>query len=70
MPVPEPVGRCGRFRWDYQELLPLGHTGSLHMLEEEGVRAERVYPIFPSVSYASWTSIVTGEKLRTPTRPP
>ncbi|XP_037081790.1 glycerophosphocholine cholinephosphodiesterase ENPP6-like [Pollicipes pollicipes] len=53
------------FRWDYQELLPAGREGSFHMLETSGVRAEYVFPVFPSVSYASWTSIATGRWVET-----
>ncbi|XP_046449994.1 glycerophosphocholine cholinephosphodiesterase ENPP6-like [Daphnia pulex] len=49
------------FRWDYveqqkeKESLP-----GFRILHKEGVRAKWVNPIFPSLSYASWTTLSTG----------
>lgn len=49
------------FRWDYvdqqkdKESLP-----GFRLLHKEGVRAKWVNPIFPSLSYASWTTLSTG----------
>lgn len=49
------------FRWDYvdmfkdKEALP-----GFRKLHKEGVRAKWVNPIFPSLSYASWTTLSTG----------
>lgn len=51
------------FRWDYVEqpkdknALP-----GFRQLHKEGVRAKWVNPIFPSLSYASWTTLSTGEQ--------
>lgn len=51
------------FRWDYvdqqkdKESLP-----GFRLLHKEGVRAKWVNPIFPSLSYASWTTLSTGEQ--------
>ncbi len=34
---------------------------AFRQLHKEGVRAKWVNPIFPSLSYASWTTLSTGE---------
>jgi ectonucleotide pyrophosphatase/phosphodiesterase family protein 6 len=47
------------FRWDYysrQRGLP-----GLSRFMSEGVHAKWVEPIFPSLSYPSWTTIATGQ---------
>lgn len=45
------------FRWDYLDLVETPH---LNRLAEEGVRAEGLIPVFPSKTFPSHYSIVTG----------
>ena len=48
------------FRWDYADRFDTQDIPAMTKLMEEGVRAEYVQPIFPSMSFPSWTTIVTG----------
>ncbi len=50
------------FRWDYVERLSEQQVPVFKKFLETGVQAEYVQPIFPSVSFPSWTTISTGEK--------
>jgi predicted AlkP superfamily pyrophosphatase or phosphodiesterase len=45
------------FRHDYLDLYP---TSSFRRLEEEGVRADRLIPVFPTKTYPTHYSIATG----------
>ena len=45
------------FRWDYLDLVETPH---LDRLAEEGVRAEGLIPIYPSKTFPSHYSLVTG----------
>ncbi len=45
------------FRWDYFQP---NHVG-FHQMFQEGVKAEYLQPVFPSVSYTNYYSIATGE---------
>lgn len=45
------------FRWDYLDLV---ETPNLNRLADEGVRAEGLIPVFPSKTFPSHYSIVTG----------
>ena len=49
------------FRWDYVDRLDEGEIPNFKDFIATGSRAEYVQPIFPSESYPSWTTIVTGE---------
>lgn len=53
------LSRFGRFRWDYYENQK-DELIAFPTFLQEGVQAEWVEPIFPSVSYPSWTTISTG----------
>jgi len=48
------------FRWNYVDDPARGNIPGFDRLLEEGVRAEWVNPIFPSLSYPSWTTLSTG----------
>ena len=48
-----------RFRWDYVDRLRLYMPGFTKLLTA-GVQADWVEPVFPVLSYPSWTSISTG----------
>jgi len=48
------------FRWDYVERENAQALPGFRRLHREGVRARWVEPIFPSVSYPSWTTLSTG----------
>lgn len=48
-----------RFRWDYYERQKSQLPG-LTQLISNGVQAQWVEPIFPSLSFPSWTTIATG----------
>jgi len=48
-----------RFRWDYLDRQKLQLPG-LSQLVCGGVQVEYVEPIFPSLSFPSWTTIATG----------
>lgn len=45
------------FRWDYPDL---GLTPILSQIEREGVRAERLLPVFPTLTFPNHYSLVTG----------
>ncbi len=71
IPAPKKKALAGRtvlvvldgFRWDYAERELAVNEESLPAFarfKSEGVRAEYVQPIFPSVSFPSWTTIATG----------
>jgi predicted AlkP superfamily pyrophosphatase or phosphodiesterase len=46
--------------WDYFLRDEESHSG-FKTIQDEGVVADYVQPIFPSVSYPSWTTIATGK---------
>ena len=48
------------FRWDYVDRLPDEQVPNFRAFLSGGTRAEYVQPIFPSVSFPSWTTIATG----------
>lgn len=48
-----------RFRWDYISHLG-GDTSGFKEFLKEGVSAEYVKTIFPSLSFPAWTTISTG----------
>ena len=48
------------FRWDYTIRLTEHELPNFKHFEATGVRAEYVEPIFPSLSWPSWTTISTG----------
>ena len=48
------------FRWDYTVRLTKQELPNFKYIESTGVRAEYVEPIFPSMSWPSWTTINTG----------
>ena len=48
------------FRWDYPDTMS---TPNLDRMAKEGIRAEYVEPVFPSLSIPAWTTIVTGKKV-------
>merc|ERR1712137_1156852 len=48
------------FRWDYIEQHKLNFLPGFRRMQEEGVRAKWVNPVFPSLSYPSWTTLSTG----------
>ncbi|XP_076030187.1 glycerophosphocholine cholinephosphodiesterase ENPP6-like [Oratosquilla oratoria] len=52
------------FRWDYTEDQP-GILRGFERFLREGVRARWVNPLFPSISYPSWTTLVTGQYAET-----
>ncbi|KAL1437668.1 hypothetical protein MTO96_048696 [Rhipicephalus appendiculatus] len=45
-------------RWDYVDRA--NYVG-FRWMEKQGFRAGRLLPVFPSVSYPNWYSLVTGE---------
>ena len=45
------------FRWDYQDLYP---TPALDRIAGEGVRAERLIPVWPTLTFPNHYSIATG----------
>ena len=45
------------FRWDYQDLYD---TPALDRLAANGVRAERMIPVFPTLTFPNHYSIATG----------
>jgi len=45
------------FRWDYMDLHP---TPSLHRLAAAGAKAERLLPVFPTLTFPNHYSIATG----------
>lgn len=49
-----------RFRYDYVDDQPPEAIPGFTKLLKTGVRAEFMSPIFPSVSYPDWTTLVTG----------
>lgn len=50
------------FRWDYVEQQGKEALPAFRQLHKDGVRAKWVNPIFPSLSYASWTTLSTGKQ--------
>ncbi len=48
------------FRWDYLDDLSEDDVPVFKQFLSEGVKAEYTQPIYPSVSFPSWTTIVTG----------
>ncbi len=48
------------FRWDYATREPPSSLPNLWRLMNEGARAEYVQPVYPAVSFPSWTTILTG----------
>ena len=48
------------FRWDYANRLTDSEIPALKDFIANGVSVKGVEPVFPSVSFPSWTSIVTG----------
>ena len=67
--LPPPSALCARlavilldgFRWDYADRMAAEEIPNLKWFVSGGVRAEYVQPIFPSSSFPSWTTIVTGK---------
>ena len=49
------------FRWDYTVRLTEQELPNFKHFESTGVRAEYVESVFPSLSWPSWTTIVTGQ---------
>ncbi|KAF4525121.1 hypothetical protein B566_EDAN005063 [Ephemera danica] len=47
------------FKWDYLDLIP-DKLGGFSEFVKEGVRAEHVNGIYPTLSYPSWTTLSTG----------
>ena len=45
------------FRWDYQDLY---NTPALDRIAADGVRAERMIPVFPTLTFPNHYSIATG----------
>jgi len=45
------------FRWDYMDLYP---TPNLNRIAAAGVRAERLLPVFPTLTFPNHYSIATG----------
>ncbi len=48
------------FRWDYISRLSEQELPNFKAFEAAGVKAEHVETVFPSLSWPSWTTIVTG----------
>jgi len=48
------------FRWDYIDQQDKESLPGFRRIISQGVRAKWVKPIFPSLSYASWTTLSTG----------
>ncbi len=48
------------FRWDYVDRMTESQAPNFKEFLRTGARAEYVQPIFPSVSFPCWTTIVTG----------
>nr|XP_027224563.1 ectonucleotide pyrophosphatase/phosphodiesterase family member 6-like [Penaeus vannamei] len=49
------------FRWDYVDLQSAAVLPGFTKFLKEGVRARWTHPLFPSLSYPTWTSLVTGQ---------
>ncbi len=49
------------FRWDYVDRMSEEEVPNLKGFLSGGARAEYVQTIFPSMSWPSWTTIVTGD---------
>lgn len=45
------------FRWDYMDLYP---TPNMDKIAAKGVRAERLLPVFPTLTFPNHYSIATG----------
>ncbi|XP_076040855.1 glycerophosphocholine cholinephosphodiesterase ENPP6-like [Oratosquilla oratoria] len=52
------------FRWDYADDQP-GQLPGFDRFLKEGVRARWTNPLYPSVSYPTWTTLVTGQYAET-----
>ncbi len=52
------------FRWDYAERLDPEEIPNFWRFMSQGARAEYTQPIFPAISYPSWTSIMTGKRFK------
>ncbi len=48
------------FRWDYLDRIDKEDIPNFTAFLDSGSRPEYVQTIFPSLSWASWTTIVTG----------
>ena len=48
------------FRWDYADRMTEAELPNLKAFLSGGARAEYVQPIFPSMSWACWTTVATG----------
>lgn len=53
------------FRWDYVDLQSPNVLPGFTKFLKEGVRARWTHPLFPSLSYPTWTSLVTGQYAET-----
>ena len=49
------------FRYDYVDDLSSTQLPGFTEMIENGVKARWVNPIFPTLSYPSWTTLVTGQ---------
>jgi predicted AlkP superfamily pyrophosphatase or phosphodiesterase len=49
------------FRFDYADRMDPAEVPAFARLKEQGVAAEYAQSITPSMSFPSWTSIVTGQ---------
>ncbi|KAK3852388.1 hypothetical protein Pcinc_041023 [Petrolisthes cinctipes] len=48
------------FRWDYLDKVPVSELPGFTKLLKEGGRARWTNPLFPSLSYPTWTTLATG----------
>lgn len=48
------------FRWDYLDRLGPEEVPNFSSFITDGVKADYVQPIYPSISFPSWTTIATG----------
>jgi len=51
------------FRWDYVDRMEAADVPNFSSFLAGGSRAEYVQPIFPSMSWPSWTTIATGNRI-------
>ena len=49
-----------RFRYDYVDMQSPDVLPGFNRFLKEGVRAEYMSPIFPSISYPNWNTLLTG----------
>jgi predicted AlkP superfamily pyrophosphatase or phosphodiesterase len=52
------------FRWDYFDMFGKDALPGFNKLRQSGVSAESFVPVFPTLSYVNYYSIMTGESLR------